>query len=160
MYQGLCEPCRVVVVSETNGVLFENAQNNEGVSQSRALSRNRNPLSFTRRAVHPVNSTEYRSRARGSQRTQRTRVRKVFREAMVVALVNPLRRILGSSKLRRKGFRTFASLPELVEARRALSRKLPVSVRILNHRLEEGLTCARHDALSRSLARSLARPTE
>ena len=160
MYQGLCEPCRVVVVSETNGVLFENAQNNEGVSQSRALSRNRNPLSFTRRAVHPVNSTEYRSRARGSQRTQRTRVRKVFREAMVVALVNPLRRILGSSKRRRKGFRTFASLPELVEARRALSRKLPVSVRILNHRLEEGLTCARHDALSRSLARSLARPTE
>ena len=78
----------------------------------------------------------------------------------MVALVNPLRRILGSSKRRRKGFRTFASLPELVEARRALSRKLPVSVRILNHRLEEGLTCARHDALSRSLARSLARPTE
>jgi hypothetical protein len=43
----------------------------------RALSRN--PLSFTRRIAYPVYTPKNIRRARGSQRAQRTRVRKVFR---------------------------------------------------------------------------------
>ena len=43
-----------------------------------------NPLSFTRRIAYPVYTPKNISRARGSQRTQRTRVRKVFRTGRIL----------------------------------------------------------------------------
>ena len=52
-------------------------------SEATTVALSRNPLSFTRRVAYLVYTTENISRARGSQRAQRTRVRKVFRTGRI-----------------------------------------------------------------------------